>query len=84
MLSSATESTGSESEIPFDPFFLRAAKAALFVCLAEEKGMLNEDAQATIDALAAVNPCLPNPSADVELCALPANAPPRNGEPSLA
>ena len=46
-----------DAEIPFDVHFLRAAKGALRKCLQAEGGMLNEDALATVGALAAVRKC---------------------------
>ena len=59
----------SPTEIPFDVSFLRTAKFALRRALQEEGGTLSEDALACVGALAAVNPSLPNPSADDDLWA---------------
>ena len=55
------------AEIPFDIHFLRSAKSALQCALAEEDGVLDDDAKATVDALALANPTDPDPSSDVDL-----------------
>ena len=58
----------ASEEIPFDVFFLRAAKSALRQALEAESGTMNdEDALATVAALSQANPTEPDPSADVEL-----------------
>ena len=55
------------AEIPFDIQFLRTAKSALRQSLKESSGSLDEDALATIYALADVNPSKPNPAEDIDL-----------------
>jgi hypothetical protein len=57
----------ASEEIPFDIFFLRAAKTALRQALEAESGALDEDALATVEALSQANPTEPDPSADVDL-----------------
>ena len=54
-------------EIPYDVAFLRGCKAALRKSLAVDSGLLSEDALAAVEALAAVNPSLPDPSSDADL-----------------
>jgi hypothetical protein len=56
-----------EGEIPYDIHFLRAAKTAVSRALEDEGGLLDEDALATIGALADVNPSKPDPANDNDL-----------------